>query len=103
MFGELCSWVLWMYEFSDMVEVEFMLEWFVSCEDGLYVVCLVCELGKCESCYMYFFCGDVDELFFQMFVLESVLGDIQLCVEVLESEVVELKQWLDFLLVYLGE
>lgn len=80
-----------------------MLEQLVNCEDGFFVVCLVCELGKCENCYMYFFSGEVEDQLVVMDMLNVVDGDLQVCVEVLEIEVVELKQCFDLLLVYLGD
>lgn len=103
--GELCSWVQWMYEFSDMVEVESVLEGLVMCEDGFFVVWLFWELGKWESCYMYLFCDDMDMLIIivEVFVLLDDDGDLCVRVEVLEGEVVELKVCFDLLLYYLGD
>ncbi|HAU4284333.1 TPA: DUF480 domain-containing protein [Citrobacter freundii] len=101
--GELRSRASRMYEFSDMAEVESTLENLATREDGPYVIRLARELGKRESRYMHLFCGEVDEAIAAADQLPAASGDLQARVEMLETEVAELKQRLDSLLAHLGD
>ena len=101
--GELRSRASRMYEFSDMAEVESTLENLATREDGPYVIRLAREPGKRESRYMHLFCGEVDEAVAAADQLPAASGDLQARVEVLETEVAELKQRLDSLLAHLGD
>ncbi|EPJ7072897.1 TPA: YceH family protein [Citrobacter freundii] len=101
--GELRSRASRMYEFSDMAEVESTLENLATREDGPYVIRLAREPGKRESRYMHLFCGEVDEAIAAADELPAASGDLQARVEVLETEVAELKQRLDSLLAHLGD
>ena len=101
--GELRSRASRMYEFSDMAEVESTLENLATREDGPYVFRLAREPGKRESRYMHLFCGEVDEAVAAADQLPAASGDLQARVEVLETEVAELKQRLDSLLAHLGD
>ena len=101
--GELRSRASRMYEFSDMAEVESTLENLATREDGPYVIRLAREPGKRESRYMHLFCGEVDEAVAAADELPAASGDLQARVEMLETEVAELKQRLDSLLAHLGD
>ena len=101
--GELRSRASRMYEFSDMAEVESTLENLATQEDGPYVIRLAREPGKRESRYMHLFCGEVDEAVAAADQLPAASGDLQARVEMLETEVAELKQRLDSLLAHLGD
>lgn len=101
--GELRSRASRMYEFSDMTEVESTLENLATREDGPYVIRLAREPGKRESRYMHLFCGEVDEAIAAADELPAASGDLQARVEMLETEVAELKQRLDSLLAHLGD
>ncbi|MDM3255475.1 YceH family protein [Citrobacter sp. Cf077] len=101
--GELRSRASRMYEFSDMTEVESTLENLATREDGPYVIRLAREPGKRESRYMHLFCGEVDEAIAAADQLPAASGDLQARVEVLETEVAELKQRLDSILAHLGD
>lgn len=102
--GELRSRASRMYEFSDVAEVESTLEQLATREDGPYVVRLAREPGKRESRYMHLFCGDVDlTMATTADEPQAASSDLQARVEVLESEVAELKQRLESLLAHLGE
>ena len=102
--GELRSRASRMYEFSDVAEVEATLEQLATREDGPYVVRLAREPGKRESRYMHLFCGDVDlTMVTTADEPQAASSDLQARVEVLESEVAELKQRLESLLAQLGE
>ena len=101
--GELRSRASRMYEFSDMAEVESTLENLATREDGPYVIRLSREPGKRESRYMHLFCGEVDEAIAAADELPVASGDLQARVEMLETEVAELKQRLDSLLAHLGD
>lgn len=98
--GELRSRASRMYEFSDMAEVESTLENLATREDGPYVIRLAREPGKRESRYMHLFCGEVDEAIAAADQLPAASGDLQARVEMLETEVAELKQRLDSLLAH---
>lgn len=102
--GELRSRASRMYEFGDVAEVESTLEQLATREDGPYVVRLAREPGKRESRYMHLFCGDVDlTMVTTADEPQAASSDLQARVEVLESEVAELKQRLESLLAHLGE
>ena len=101
--GELRSRASRMYEFSDMAEVESTLENLATREDGPYVIRLAREPGKRESRYMHLFCGEVDGAIAAADQLPAASGDLQARVEMLETEVAELKQRLDSLLAHLGD
>ncbi|EJB5572562.1 YceH family protein [Citrobacter freundii] len=101
--GELRSRASRMYEFSDMAEVESTLENLATRVDGPYVIRLAREPGKRESRYMHLFCGEVDEAVAAADQLPAASGDLQARVEMLETEVAELKQRLDSLLAHLGD
>lgn len=101
--GELRSRASRMYEFSDMAEVESTLENLATREDGPYVIRLAREPGKRESRYMHLFCGEVDGAIPAADQLPAASGDLQARVEMLETEVAELKQRLDSLLAHLGD
>ena len=101
--GELRSRASRMYEFSDMAEVESTLENLATREDGPYVIRLARGPGKRESRYMHLFCGEVDEAVAAADQLPAASGDLQARVEMLETEVAELKQRLDSLLAHLGD
>ncbi|MDV0654271.1 YceH family protein [Citrobacter freundii] len=101
--GELRSRASRMYEFSDMAEVESTLENLATREDGPYMIRLAREPGKRESRYMHLFCGEVDEAVAAADQLPAASGDLQARVEMLETEVAELKQRLDSLLAHLGD
>lgn len=101
--GELRSRASRMYEFSDMAEVESTLENLATREDGPYVIRPAREPGKRESRYMHLFCGEVDEAVAAAEQLPAASGDLQARVEMLETEVAELKQRLDSLLAHLGD
>ncbi|MES3604353.1 YceH family protein [Citrobacter freundii] len=101
--GELRSRASRMYEFSDMAEVESTLENLATREDGPYVIRLAREPGKRESRYMHLFCGEVDRAIAAADQLPAASGDLQARVEMLETEVAELKQRLDSLLAHLGD
>ena len=101
--GELRSRASRMYDFSDMAEGESTLETLATREDGPYVIRLAREPGKRESRYMHLFCGEVDEAVAAAEQLPAASGDLQARVEMLETEVAELKQRLDSLLAHLGD
>ena len=101
--GELRSRASRMYEFSDMTEVESTLENLATREDGPYVIRLAREPGKRDSRYMPLFCGEVDDAIAAADQLPAASGDLQARVEMLETEVAELKQRLDSLLAHLGD
>ncbi|HCT5822829.1 TPA: YceH family protein [Citrobacter sedlakii] len=102
--GELRSRASRMYEFSDMAEVDATLEHLATREDGPYVVRLAREPGKRESRFMHLFCGEVDEQALASDAgVSAASGDLLARVEALESEVAELRQRLESLLVHLGE
>lgn len=98
--GELRSRASRMYEFSDMAEVESTLENLATREDGPYVIRPAREPGKRESRYMHLFCGEVDGAIAAADQLPAASGDLQARVEMLETEVAELKQRLDSLLAH---
>ena len=96
--GELRSRAQRMHEFSDMAEVESVLEGLATREDGPFVARLPREPGKRESRYM-------DTLITTVEALAPLEGDddLRARVEALEGEVAELKARLDSLLHHLGD
>ena len=102
--GELRSRAQRMHEFSDMAEVESVLEGLATREDGPFVARLPREPGKRESRYMHLFCDDMDTLITTVEALSPLEeeDDLRARVEALEGEVAELKARLDSLLHHLG-
>lgn len=92
-----------MHKFTDVGEVERMLENLAQRDDGPYVVRLPREPGKRESRYMHLFSGDVDTQASGPDTAEALDTDLVARVDALESEVAELKQRLASLLEHLGE
>lgn len=103
--GELRSRAQRMHEFSDMAEVESVLEGLATREDGPFVARLPREPGKRESRYMHLFCDDMDTLITTVEALSPLEDDddLRARVEALEGEVAELKARLDSLLHHLGD
>ncbi|MGB8664367.1 MAG: DUF480 domain-containing protein, partial [Serratia inhibens] len=93
--GELRTRTNRMHEFSDVSEVELVLQQLSAREDGPFVVRLAREPGKRESRFMHLFSGPIDEA-----AEVAAIDDAELSerVSVLESEVAELKQQLQALL-----
>lgn len=101
--GELRGRAERMHGFTDMAEVESVLENLAQREDGPYVVRLPREPGKRESRYMHLFSGDVETLSNVVEAVSPSSDDLNARVEALETEVAELKQRLDSLLEHLGD
>ncbi|MCT4706101.1 YceH family protein [Enterobacteriaceae bacterium H16N7] len=103
--GELRSRAGRMFEFSDMAQVENILETLASREDGPFVARMPREPGKRESRYMHLFSGEVETLATVADAMASALpaDDLNARVALLEEEVAELKQRLDSLLAHLGD
>lgn len=103
--GELRSRAGRMFEFTDMAQVENVLETLASREDGPFVVRLPREPGKRESRYMHLFSGESETLATVADAVASALpaDDLNARVALLEEEVAELKQRLDSLLAHLGD
>lgn len=103
--GELRSRAGRMFEFSDMPQVESILETLANREDGPFVMRLPREPGKRESRYRHLFSGEVETLAVVADGLASSAPAEGLTarVEQLENEVAELKQRLDSLLAHLGD
>lgn len=94
--GELRTRTNRMHEFSDVSEVELVLQQLSAREDGPFVVRLAREPGKRESRFMHLFSGPIDEAAAE--VVASDDAELSERVSVLESEVAELKQQLQALL-----
>lgn len=92
-----------MHEFSDMAEVESVLENLATRDDGPYVARLPREPGKRESRYMHLFCDDMDSLITAVEAVSPAGDDLQARVEALEADVAELKARLDSLLPHSGD
>lgn len=103
--GELRSRAGRMFEFTDMAQVENVLETLASREDGPFVVRLPREPGKRESRYMHLFSGESETLATVADAVASALpaDDLNARVALLEEEVAELKLRLDSLLAHLGD
>ncbi|BEM87081.1 UPF0502 protein [Serratia marcescens] len=94
--GELRTRTNRMHEFSDVSEVEQVLQQLATREDGPFVVRLVREPGKRESRFMHLFSGQVDEA---PLALEPETDDeLSARVSALEIEVAELKRQMQRLL-----
>jgi len=96
--GEIRSRTNRLADFSDVKEVESILENMASPSDGSLVVKLTREAGKRESRYMHLFSGEVD---IESFVVSNshssnVESDIKR-IDALELEVAELKTQLEAL------
>ncbi|AWO79611.1 YceH family protein [Serratia marcescens] len=96
--GELRTRTNRMHEFSDISEVEQVLQQLATREDGPFVVRLAREPGKRESRFMHLFSGQIDEAPPAAFEPEDD-GELSARVSALESEVAELKRQLQHLLV----
>lgn len=94
--GELRTRTNRMHEFSDVSEVEEVLQQLTAREDGPFVVRLAREPGKRESRFMHLFSGQIEAA--QAEVEETAGGELSERVAVLEAEVAELKQQLQQLL-----
>jgi uncharacterized protein YceH (UPF0502 family) len=103
--GELRSRAGRMFEFTDMAQVENVLETLAGREDGPFVVRLPREPGKRESRYRHLFSGESETLATVADAVASALpaDDLNARVALLEEEVAELKQRLDSLLAHLGD
>lgn len=94
--GELRARTNRMHEFSDVSEVEDVLQQLTVREDGPFVVRLPREPGKRESRFMHLFSGQIEEAPAE---IEPATGAaLSERVAVLEAEVAELKQHLAQLL-----
>ncbi|HAT4985027.1 TPA: DUF480 domain-containing protein [Serratia marcescens] len=94
--GELRTRTNRMHEFSDVSEVEQVLQQLATREDGPFVVRLAREPGKRESRFMHLFSGQIDEA---PAALESEDdGDLSARVSALENEVSELKRLVQHLM-----
>ncbi|MBE4972555.1 YceH family protein [Serratia sp. X10] len=94
--GELRTRTNRMHEFSDVSEVEQVLQQLATREDGPFVVRLAREPGKRESRFMHLFSGQVDEA---PPALEPEADDeLSARVSALETEVAELKRQMQQLL-----
>ncbi|MEE4411751.1 MULTISPECIES: YceH family protein [unclassified Serratia (in: enterobacteria)] len=94
--GELRTRTNRMHEFSDVSEVEQVLQQLSAREDGPFVVRLAREPGKRESRFMHLFSGPIDEAAAEVAAIDD--AELSGRVSVLESEVAELKQQLQALL-----
>ncbi|OKB67017.1 hypothetical protein BHU62_10300 [Serratia marcescens] len=94
--GELRTRTNRMHEFSDVSEVEQVLQQLTAREDGPFVVRLAREPGKRESRFMHLFSGQIDEA---PAVLESEDdGELSARISALENDVAELKRQVQHLL-----
>ncbi|EFV41527.1 hypothetical protein HMPREF0864_00967 [Enterobacteriaceae bacterium 9_2_54FAA] len=104
--GELRTRTNRLYEFSDVTQVEQVLNELAAREDGPFVVRLQREAGKRESRYAHLFSGEVENVATSATDnLMATLGDDSLAERVasLEAEVVELKARVDSLLAHLAD
>ncbi|ASM31597.1 YceH family protein [Serratia marcescens] len=95
--GELRTRTNRMHEFSDVSEVEQVLQQLATREDGPFVVRLAREPGKRESRFMHLFSGQIDEAPPEAFESEED-SELSARVSALENEVAELKRQLQHLL-----
>ncbi len=89
--GELRTRTNRLANFTDVKEVEALLEELAQAEKGHLVVKLPREAGKRESRYMHQFCGEVD-VTAEIPVSSSQTGGANSRIEALENEVASLKQ-----------
>lgn len=104
--GELRTRTNRLYEFSDVTQVEQVLNELAAREDGPFVVRLQREAGKRESRYAHLFSGEVENVATSATDnLMATLGDDSLAERVasLEAEVAELKARVDSLLAHLAD
>ncbi|MDX6839572.1 DUF480 domain-containing protein [Hafnia paralvei] len=104
--GELRTRTNRLYEFSDVTQVEQVLNELAAREDGPFVVRLQREAGKRESRYAHLFSGEVENVATSVTDnLMATLGDDSLAERVasLEAEVAELKARVDSLLAHLAD
>lgn len=104
--GELRTRTNRLYEFSDVTQVEQVLNELAAREDGPFVVRLQREAGKRESRYAHLFSGEVENVATSATDnLMATLGDDSLAERVasLEAEVAELKARVDRLLAHLAD
>lgn len=104
--GELRTRTNRLYEFSDVTQVEQVLNELAAREDGPFVVRLQREAGKRESRYAHLFSGEVENVATSVTDnLMATLGDDSLAERVasLEAEVAELKACVDSLLAHLAD
>ena len=94
--GELRTRTNRMHEFSDVSEVEEVLQQLTTREDGPFVVRLPREPGKRESRFMHLFSGQIDAAPTE--AEEANAGELTERVVRLEAEVAELKQQVQQLL-----
>lgn len=94
--GELRTRTNRMHEFSDVSEVEEVLQQLTIREDGPFVVRLPREPGKRESRFMHLFSGQIDAAPAE--TEEANAGELAERVTRLEAEVAELKQQVQQLL-----
>ncbi|AJQ98999.1 Protein of unknown function YceH [Enterobacteriaceae bacterium bta3-1] len=104
--GELRTRTNRLYEFSDVTQVEQVLNELAAREDGPFVVRLEREAGKRESRYAHLFSGEVENV--ATTAADSLLsapsdGTLAERVATLEAEVAELKARVDSLLAHLAD
>lgn len=104
--GELRTRTNRLYEFSDVTQVEQVLNELAAREDGPFVVRLEREAGKRESRYAHLFSGEVENV--ATTATDSLLsapsdGTLAERVATLEAEVAELKTRVDSLLAHLAD
>ncbi|MGC6231767.1 DUF480 domain-containing protein [Hafnia paralvei] len=104
--GELRTRTNRLYEFSDVTQVEQVLNELAVREDGPFVVRLEREAGKRESRYAHLFSGEVENV--ATTAADSLLttpsdGTLAERVATLEAEVAELKARVDSLLAHLAD
>ncbi|MCP1106158.1 YceH family protein [Serratia nevei] len=95
--GELRTRTNRMHEFSDVSEVEQVLQQLATRDDGPFVVRLAREPGKRESRFMHLFSGQIDEAP-PVFESEEDGGELSARVSALENQVAELKRQVQQLL-----
>ncbi|QOI54689.1 YceH family protein [Rouxiella badensis] len=107
--GELRTRTNRLHDFADVAEVELTLNTLAGREDGPFCVRLAREPGKRESRYMHLFSGEVsdaageDEIFSPASSQSASRDELAERVNVLETEVAELKERLEHLLERLAD
>jgi uncharacterized protein YceH (UPF0502 family) len=107
--GELRTRTNRLHDFADVAEVELTLNTLAGREDGPFCVRLAREPGKRESRYMHLFSGEVsdaageDEIFSPASSQSAPRDELAERVNVLETEVAELKERLEHLLERLAD